>query len=57
MYPLALENIPRHQTGNQLAFSFFGESLFFLLEESHDLSLVPSPETYHTADSKMMFSF
>lgn len=57
MYPLALENIPRHWTGNQLAFLYFGEGLFFLLEESRDLSLVPSPETHHIADSKMMFSF
>lgn len=57
VYPLTLENIPRHWTGNQPAFLDSGEGLFFLLEKSHDLSLVSSPETHHIADSKMMFSF
>lgn len=57
VYPLTLENIPRHWTGNQPAFLYFWEGLFFLLEKSHDLSLVSSPETHHIADSKMIFSF
>lgn len=34
VYPLTLENIPRHWTGNQPAFLYFGEGLFFPLAKS-----------------------